>query len=158
METACFQSALALLCGDESHHLELRLCTAAELCSNSQHYANIVVKYSTSCVNCMSPESLLSSILKQELSNLFAEALESSCSLEEEYHRAVLAEVSSTCSPGCYTSVLHSYGLSAAVDAWIKLVYPMFNEGIRPFLNGSIVPRERYAGSKDQKNVSISIM
>ena len=101
-------------------------------------------------MNCMLPESLISSTLKQESSNLFFEALSfnSGCSVEEAYHQ--VAEVRSTCSSGCYGSVLHAYGLSTAVDAIINLVYPMFNEriGIQPFLNDAIVPIHRSRGEE----------
>ena len=68
----------------------------------------------------------------------------------------MLAEVRSTCSSGCYRSVLHAYGLFIAVDATINLVYPMFNEGIRPSLNDAIVPIHRSRG--EESDVTISIM
>ena len=107
-----YRSALLLVCGNESRHVELRLRTAIELCKNVQHYAYAVVQHARSCLESLSPVALLLSTLKTESSAVFAEALESGCSLEESYCLAALIEIHATCSPGCYSSVLHAYGLS----------------------------------------------
>ena len=111
METV-YRSASLLVCGNESRHLELRLRTAIELCKNVQHYAYAVVQHARSCLESLSPVALLSSTLKTESSAVFAEVLESGCFLEEAYCLATLIEIHATCSPGCYSSVLHAYGLS----------------------------------------------
>ena len=76
--------------------------------------AYAVVQHARSCLESLSPVALLSSALQTESSAVFAEALESGCSLEEAYRLAALIEIHATCSPGCYSSVLHAYGLSTA--------------------------------------------
>ena len=69
-----FRSASLLLDGDQRRHLELRLRTAAELCINSCHYANILVQRASCCLDSLSPESLLLSTLKNDSSVVFSEA------------------------------------------------------------------------------------
>ena len=95
-----YRSASSLVCGNESRHLELRLRTAIELCKNLQHYAYAIVQHARSCLESLSPVALLSSTLETESSAVFAEALESGCSLEEAYRLAALIEIHATCSPG----------------------------------------------------------
>ncbi len=70
------------------------------------------MQHARSCLESLSPVALLLFTLKTESSAVFAEALESGCSLEEAYRLAALIEIHATCSPGCYSSVLHAYGLS----------------------------------------------
>ena len=96
-----YRSASLSVCGNESRHLELRLRTAIELCNNVQRYAYAVVQHARSCLESLSPVPLLLSALKTESSAVFAEALESGCSLEKAYRLAALIEIHATCSPGC---------------------------------------------------------
>ena len=90
---------------------------------------------SSSCATSLSATALLSSTLQRNTSLVFSKALESCSLLQDAYFEAMQEEIKNTCSSGWYSSLLHILGLSTAVGTTINLIYPMYNEGIRPFVH-----------------------
>ena len=153
-----FRSASLLFYSDGNRHLDLSLRTAAEVCMNSRHYTlklpfNALVAVALLLCRQQRFCPLLCKETLKFFSLVFSKALEFCSSLQDAYFEAMQEEIKNTCSSGWYSSVLHILGLPTAVGTTINLIYPMHNEGIRPFVHTIINPMDVESGSDALINI-----